>query len=368
MSITGYLSEFSLPELFQLIEEGQKTGRLTIGDSKVAYFPNCQKCYIWFERGNIVTAANSLDDKGLIVLIEKRGWMSERASSKIASISAQNVPLGLSLKSENLLQAEQLKLLFQIQVMQRVIDLFTWKTGWFDFKQNTDLPTAEMTGLRRSAIEVLLAGLRSLRDWSALEEKLPAPNSGLISLVSNKAQVRLDPSEERVLALAQGDIALEQIAKQLNISIESIRQIAFRLILAGLTEEVDLAESKPFALDKRLSLANNVSKLSSNSNSPPVNNISASRTPSDCHSQTANNNPHVPQPASTGSLSLNIVYRQGTSNGNSNTKPVRQETWSPNVVYRQADSQKAPSSPKSSLSSAYYQNLMSFLRKKAEKP
>ena len=30
MAISGYLSEFSLPEIFQLIEQGSKTGRLSI--------------------------------------------------------------------------------------------------------------------------------------------------------------------------------------------------------------------------------------------------------------------------------------------------------------------------------------------------
>jgi Domain of unknown function (DUF4388) len=346
MSITGYLSEFSLPELFQLIEEGQKTGRLTIGDSKVAYFPNCQKCYIWFERGNIVAAANSLDDNSLIALIEKRGWLSDRASARIASISTQTIPLGMSLKSANLLQAEQLKLLFQIQVMQKVIELFAWKTGWFDFKQDTDLPTAEMTGLRRSAIEVLLAGLRSLRDWSVFEDKLPDPNSGLINLVRGKAQVQLDSTEVRVWELAQGDISIKHMAKQLNATVENIRQIAFRLILAGLTEEAAISESKALTSD----LTNDVSLPASDRTSQPTNNIS-----------------QTPKPASTGSWSANIVYRQATPNGNGNAKSVSRETWSPNVVYRQTSSQTAPSSQKSSLSPAYYKNLMTFLRSKGEK-
>ncbi len=249
MSMTGYLSEFTLSELFQLVAEGNKSGLLTIGDSKIPHALDCHKYHIWFNQGQIIAAANSLDNRGLISLIEQRGWLNGRLDI-IPTMTNRQAPLGLLLKSENLLQAEQLKLLFQVQIMQPITELFTWKTGWFNLKKQTTFPTAEMTGLSRSATEVLLTGLRSLRDWSALAEKLPDPNSGLISLIQGKPQVQLDSAERRIWEFAQGQVSIKDISKRLKTSVESVQQITLRLILANLVQEAAVVEPSTPAVSR----------------------------------------------------------------------------------------------------------------------
>lgn len=319
MSMTGYLSEFTLPELFQLMAEGNKSGLLTIGDSKIPHALNCRKYYIWFNQGQIIAAANSLDNRGLISLIEQRGWLNDR-SDIIPTIINRQVPLGLSLKSENLLQAEQLKLLFQVQIMQPIIELFTWKTGWFDFKQQTTFPIAEMTGLSRSATDVLLSGLRNLRDWSALAEKLPDPNSGLISLIQGKPQVQLDLAERRVWEFARGQVSIQDISKRLEISVESMQQIALRLILANLVQEAAIVQSStPAPSSDRPQMSDTFSP-------------GAVVTPVKQHSQNLSQS----QPLAAAS---NAVYRR--------TAPTPQ-----------------PTASKSAPSQSYFQNLVAFLRNK----
>lgn len=78
MSITGFLSDFSLSEIFRFLEQGRRTGRRTVCTlSKIPGTP--AKChYIWVERGRIVAAANQLDEQGLISLIAQQGWFSDR--------------------------------------------------------------------------------------------------------------------------------------------------------------------------------------------------------------------------------------------------------------------------------------------------
>lgn len=320
MSMTGYLSEFTLSELFQLVAEGNKSGLLTIGDSKIPHALNCRKYYIWFNQGQIIAAANSLDNRGLISLIEQRGWLNGR--SDIMSTIANQLPLGLLLKSENLLQAEQLKMLFQVQIMQPIVELFTWKTGWFSFKTQTTFPTAEMTGLSRSATEVLLAGLRSLRDWSALAEKLPDPNSGLISLIQGKAPVQLDAAEKRVWEFAQGQVAIQDISKKLEMSVQSVQQIALRLILANLAQEAAIVESSTPIVG---------SDRASNSS---LNTVSRGAAAATLVKQNVSQTPNQSQPP----VANNTIYRR--------TAPAMQNT-----------SKSAPSQ-------SYFQNLVAFLRNK----
>jgi hypothetical protein len=53
----------------------------------------------------------------------------------------------LYLKNKGLLQAEQLKHLFNVQVLQKGCALFKLQEGQFKFDQNVSIPAREMTGL-----------------------------------------------------------------------------------------------------------------------------------------------------------------------------------------------------------------------------
>lgn len=238
MAFTGYLTEFSLPEIFQFLEQGHKTGLLTLRTLPVQNQEEVQPYYIWLHQGNIVAAADRSDEKGLISMIAQRGWVSDRAALKLFQSCPVNTPMGLCLKSQGLLQAEQLKLLFRTQVVGLVSNLFQLSNAQFEFNAKSILPAAEMTGLSLPATEATLMGLRTLRDWKALAEKLPDPTSGLSSAIIGQPQMKLDSHEWQVWEFANGSITLQQIAKQLTIPIEKVQQIAFRLIVTNLAEEV----------------------------------------------------------------------------------------------------------------------------------
>ena len=232
MAFTGYLSKFSLPELFQFVEEGHKTGLLTISSlsTNKAY-------YIWLRQGRIVCAADSLDNKCLITMITQRGWMNNETALKNLQVSSINMVLGLSLKTQGLLQAEQLTLLFRAQLTAQVSPLFQLQDAQFEFDSQAKLPNAEMTGLSIPASEATLNGLRMLRDWSALEKKLPDVTSGLVKKIAGKPQVRLEYSECQVLEYANGKLSVRDIAKTIELPLEKVQQIAFRLIVTNLVEE-----------------------------------------------------------------------------------------------------------------------------------
>jgi hypothetical protein len=144
------------------------------------------------------------------------------------------------LKTQGFLQPEQLRLLFHAQVLRQVCGLFRLKDAQFKFDSKATLPTTEMTGLSLSATEATLMGLRVLRDWAALMDKLPEPTSALSRAVIGKRHLRLDSLEGRVWQLANGSIPLNAIASELNQSVETIQQTAFRLINVGLVAEVPI--------------------------------------------------------------------------------------------------------------------------------
>ena len=233
--IQGSLSEFSLPEIFQLLDQGQKTGILTIKDLQ-SEKPLLR--HIWLHGGRVVAAGDRLDNQGLARLIEQKGYITEATRPELDRFVQENVPLGLNLKSLGILQPDQLKLLFGIQVLRQVCALFNVELGQFRFSPMSNLPKAEMTGLSLPATETTLMGLRSLKDWRGLESKLPDPNSTLFKIGVEPPHLRLDSNETQVWELADCSINLVRIAEQLQLSIQKAQQIAFRLIVVGLVEEV----------------------------------------------------------------------------------------------------------------------------------
>ncbi len=239
MSLSSSFTDFSLAELFQLIDQGRKSGCLSVctlpdinaPQSKAKYF------YIWFRSGRIVAAANRLNGKGLVSKIAQRKWAEPQILENVYKNATKTTPLGLQLKTQDILSAEQLNLLFASQ-LQQVRQLFEIQKGVFKLDSKAQPPMPEMTGLSLRATEVTLMALRVLKNWKVLENALPSVESGIRNITQNKPQIRLNTFEWQIWEFASGDISINNIAAQLNQPTIKIQQAAFRLMLVGLIEEV----------------------------------------------------------------------------------------------------------------------------------
>lgn len=261
MCIAGYLSDFSLPEICQLIEKGKQTGLLTLHACLQTQASPAGVHYIWVYQGRIVAVANRLNYQGLVSLIAQSRWIEERTFAQLVQSCPANQPLGSYLKKNGALQTKQLKWLFKVQVLQSIRTLFQLKDARFEFNSNVSIPTLEMTGLSIPATEATLMGLReaqrsptakqnlkdreSLPNRDALSDKLPALNRGLVSTISHQPDCQLNALEWQVWEYTNGTVSLKAIANQLRLPLKRVQQIAFRLIAVGLVEEVSLLVDTP---------------------------------------------------------------------------------------------------------------------------
>ncbi|MBF2063865.1 MAG: DUF4388 domain-containing protein [Calothrix sp. C42_A2020_038] len=241
MTLSSSFTDFSLAELFQLIDQGRKSGCLT-----VCTLPNLkvigsksQYYYIWFRQGHVVAAANRLNGQGLIEKMEQRGWVTGQAVRRIRFQTPTDTPLGLHLKTLEILSGEQLNLLFASQ-LQQVRQLFEIQKGVFKLDTKAILPTSEMTGISLRATEVTLMALRVLKNWDALADALPDTSSAISAITTAKTQLHLHPLEWQLWEFADGNVSLNALSSQLNQHVATIQQVAFRLMVAGLVEEVPL--------------------------------------------------------------------------------------------------------------------------------
>ncbi|HBL10940.1 MAG TPA: hypothetical protein DD379_05950 [Cyanobacteria bacterium UBA11162] len=245
MCIAGSLTDFSLPEICRLLTQGHHTGLLTLHTDSSSQPTKSNVDYIWVHQGHIVAITNRLEGQGLAKLLIKNHWIDECQLTKLVKLCPRNQPLGLWLKQKGILTANQLKFLFQVQALQPIYALFQVQAGYFKFEHNVPIPITELTGLRLSLTISTLMGLRTLPNWGALADKLPASNSGLVSIISGQPPYRLDPLEWQIWEYTKGTVSLLAIAKQLRLPLTQVRQIAFRLIAVGLAEEVPLMADSP---------------------------------------------------------------------------------------------------------------------------
>ncbi|MEO8891493.1 MAG: DUF4388 domain-containing protein [Coleofasciculaceae cyanobacterium] len=254
MAITSSLAEFSLPELFQFLDQGSKTGLLTLRFQPDIHSPEKRIRHVLLHQGRIVAVTNRLNHQCLLAMICQRGWISPEALREQVNRCPANMPIGLYLKTQGFLQPEQLRLLFHAQVLQQICGLFRLKDARFKFDSKATLPTTEMTGLSLSATEATLMGLRVLRDWKALADKLPEPTSALSKMIVGKRHLRLDSLEGRVWQSANGSIPLNLMASQFRQSVETVQQTSFRLISVGLVAEVPvIAPSRAKVVSEEMS-------------------------------------------------------------------------------------------------------------------
>jgi Domain of unknown function (DUF4388) len=246
MALSGYLSEYSLAEIFQFVQQGYKTGLLSIAPDNDSVQSYSDSSYIWFQNGRVMAHARDASHLGLLSMIAQRDWISrDNLSAFHEQLKATNQPLGLYLKTTGVLDAEQLRLLFHSQVLQPVCGLFKIANAKFSFDEQAPLSYPEMTGLSVTAGEASLLGLRVLRDWSLLEHKLPAPEFGLQKLRPELPSFKLDTQEIQVWELANSDISITQIAKTIDLTLLKVQQISFRLAAVGLVKEIALDLALP---------------------------------------------------------------------------------------------------------------------------
>jgi Domain of unknown function (DUF4388) len=242
MSLTGYLSEYSLSEIFNFVREGSKTGLLSIESDRCLSRTLDNSYYISFQTGRIVSVSNGqgLADLGLLKMMEQRRWLTlEQTTGLSINVNKLEQPLGTYLKSCNVLDAEQLRLLFDAQVVANICKLFREiHHGRFNFDPFAPLIYAEMTGISLTAQDGCLWGLRMLQDWSSLTAKLPVPESTLQRICDTLPDLRLDPQESKVWQLAVGEISIAKIAHRLELGIDRVQQISFRLCAIGLLQEI----------------------------------------------------------------------------------------------------------------------------------
>ncbi len=279
MSIKGFLESYSLPELFRLLDSGGKSGKLVVKTDSGYDDSTNNPYYVWFYKGRLVGVTRANTKRNALEKVIENGWLSPRVIEKLMPLCPEGRPVGTYFKSIGALSEKQLNQMFEVDLKQ-VLDLFEFNYGYFEFENFSHLepttilkkmPCSEMTGISLRGTEVALSALRNTQNWDRFTNQLPENSSGLQRLTP-KSQYRLVSLEQELWKYSDSITSIKDIARNLRNSDVEVKRAAFRLMMAGLVEEVPQANLKPAAIDLRplspVATGASVPSANSNGNKP----------------------------------------------------------------------------------------------------
>ncbi len=242
LDLQGNIERFTLPEIFQLVSTGRKTGTLGIqrdDDIVMVYFRNGSVIYGYGPR-KTYHLGRMLVEMGRITLPQLDEAIADQASQR-----ASGKRLGQILIEKRYIDRADLEQVIRKQVEDLIFSLMSWERGSFKFYEN-QFPTEEEITVNLSTENVVLEGVRRLDEMSRVKDCLPDFATIFTVASSEAGQVRnvsLEPDEWNILALVDGHRDINDImAAAGREPLETLKRLA-SLQLAGLIRVADKAAS-----------------------------------------------------------------------------------------------------------------------------
>jgi hypothetical protein len=168
MSLEGVLSDFGVGEIFQLISQQRKTGRLEIRTPDASF-------EIFFARGDVVRArpAGATPDEALAAFLLRTGELSDATLADASRTQEETLdPLERVLIEHEHVREKELEELAKLLSDETIFELFLCDEGHFAFRALEQIDPA--IGDRAQGAEgVLLDALRMRDEWERIRDVLP---------------------------------------------------------------------------------------------------------------------------------------------------------------------------------------------------
>jgi hypothetical protein len=237
LDLQGNIEKFTLPEIFQLIAAGRKSGTLGIQrDDNIVM--------IYFENGDITYGYGPRQTFHLGQLLKEKGKLTAEQLEDAIQTQAKTDNtrrLGEILIAKAYIDRADLEEVIHQQVEQLLYSLLSWQSGSFKFYEN-QFPTIEEVTVRLSVENVILEGLRRFDEMNMINEAIP--DRDIIYIISSSQggrtrNVALKAEEWNVMALVDGHRTIEQICKVSPTGREETLRRLAQLKLAGIITPAD---------------------------------------------------------------------------------------------------------------------------------
>lgn len=239
MALEGNLADFSLADMFRLLESGAKTGALYVGsgdDEGVVCFRDGE---IFFASvgASSPLAADRLVEEGIISSKQLR---QARGLMKIQKRDKAGRKLGQILVDEGYQAISTLEDFVGREVADALFDLMRRGEGELRFVAGESCPEADL-GISLSVARALEHADERLATWRSVREQIPdADTRFAMSQVpgTGEQEIHLKPSEWALLCHLHGDRSVGELVEMTDLSEFDAALVLFGMYSTGLIEKV----------------------------------------------------------------------------------------------------------------------------------
>jgi hypothetical protein len=233
MTLKGNLRDFTVTQLFNLINIAQKTGTLIVDSTG-------EEVWVAFREGKLAFAQTGKENSNLALILYKTRKITA-SQYKVITQNASNMSdkeLGLLLINASYISQQEILNSLQTYFVNVVNRLFTWPEGIFRFESGL-LPPEDKILVRIGLENIIIEGTRRLKEWEMLQDEIPSLEMALKFSDrpgANLRNVNLSVDEWRVVSYINPKNTIRQIAQATKKSDIEIRRIVYSLLQAGLVE------------------------------------------------------------------------------------------------------------------------------------
>ncbi len=238
LNIEGNLSETAFPRILHNLYSLRATGLLHLQHNNLKKVVYIRNGYPIFVRSNLVR-------EFLGQMLVRTGRLSDEALAESLEVSKQrNQRHGMALIEMGLLTPHQLNDALRTQVLDKLLDTFSWPEGKYRFAQAREFKKG-ITSIDLSPANLILQGLRDHANRDQVLKILEPHLEHYLQQAENPLyrfqEIQLSVNEQGILASCQGNKTLSEVLKRHLLS----RKEAEPLLAALLTTGILVARMEP---------------------------------------------------------------------------------------------------------------------------
>jgi predicted transcriptional regulator len=242
MDLQGKIEKFNVPEIFQLIASGKRTGTLGI-------VRNNQATMFYFKGGQVTYAYLPTNHNRVGERLLQKGFIDNTALD--AALTKQKESKGENRIGKILIDAkrineQQLATVLTEQISDIVYRVMSWDTGLFKFYDDK-FPTTEDNSLSLSTESLILDGAKRADELGNLKNKLPLPNTRLAwkhQDDNRKVDLSLDSREWDILISCNGNHTIDDIINRVDHDPAAVYNALLKFIEMDIIEPVNSDSNK----------------------------------------------------------------------------------------------------------------------------
>ncbi len=242
VALEGNLTEFSLVDMFRLLQSGSKTGLLQVSRDD-------QVCTVCFLDGRIYFAGDidSAEPAGARLVsagvIAEKQLRQARGLMKIQRRDRADRKIGQILADEGYVEAQVLERFTRELVSDALFAPLTWDSGEIRFEPDVVLEPFDI-GVSVPVDETLEEVGKRLDAWERIREKIPSMQTRFIIATGPGAksnEIHIKPKEWMMLCHLHGGRSVAELVKLTGHNDFDVARVLYGMYAGGLITRIDEA-------------------------------------------------------------------------------------------------------------------------------